>query len=115
MSKVIVKLINNLITKLPDSSLKKEEKESIEDKVDRYIIMVESNSIDSEYEYNYLKSLYKRLCKVKRLSPRYRELRVKLKDVMLKYGKYDNDKEILNAEDIFRDQELNNGYNLDDY
>lgn len=91
-----------------------EKRPSLQEKVDEYIEAVEANGPDSTAEYNYLKLLYKKLNLIKKLNPKYRELRVKLKDVILKHGKYDNDSELLRAEDIFRDQ-IGNGYCLDDY
>lgn len=100
-------------TEAPEKT--KEPKQSIFDKVDEYIAAIEGNGTESTKEYNYLKLLYKKLNQIKKLNPKYRELRVKLKDVILKHGKYDNDSELLRAEDIFRDQGLDNGYCLDDY
>lgn len=84
-------------------------------KVDQFIIDIESPDIDSEYQYNFLKALYKKLASSKKLNPKYKPLFSKLKDVMMKHGKYDNDSTILNAEDLFKDSLLDNGYSKDDY
>lgn len=108
MKNIIKVLISNSIPTTPE----KTDREGLCEKVDRFIEAIESNIIDSEFEYNYLKALYKKLIKCKRLNPKYKDLRVKLKDVMMKHGKYDNDSEILNAEDLFLDQD---NYTLDDY
>jgi len=71
---------------------------------------VESNQIDSTHEMEYLKSVYKKLTTKKNLPKDINDILSKLKEVMLKHGKADGDKDLLNAETL-----NNNQYCKEDY
>jgi len=90
-----------------------EPRESLEEKVDSYILRVESSE-NSEFEWEYLKYLYKKLSKCQ-VPENLNSLFLKLKETIIKHGKYDNDSELLNGEDMFKGQDLDNGYSLEDY
>lgn len=65
------------------------EKESLKDKVDRMIRAVESNQIDSEYEWKCLKYLYECLSRKPRLSDAQIDILEQLEDLMEKYANHD--------------------------
>ena len=71
---------------------------------------VESNDIDSTYEMEYLKSVYKKLSTKKNLPSDLNTILSKIKEIMLKHGKADGDKDLLNAENL-----NNNQYCKEDY
>lgn len=59
------------------------------EKVRDYMLCCESDE-DSQYHWQYLKCLYNKLHKMKRLPEPYHDLMVELEEFMSKYGIYDS-------------------------
>jgi len=88
----------------PKSSYYKEE--SLEEKVDRRIQAVESNHIDSEDEWKWLKCLYEKLSRKKNLSEPQLNILDKLETSMEKYANHDSiDSVNLDAQYMWRGED----------
>ena len=59
-------------------------------KVDWYIRNVESNQIDSEREWEYLKRLYEKISRKKNITEEHEKILSKLEELFEKYGNHDH-------------------------
>ena len=62
---------------------------TLREKVEQYISDVDSNMKDSNYQWNYLKCVYNKLCSAPRLNEEISYILSILEPVILKYGETD--------------------------
>lgn len=87
----MIKNIIKLVIETAPKDIRPEYKPvDLKKKVDEYARAVESNQIDSEHEWEYLKCLYEKLSRKKSLTEEQIEIIDKLEDLMIKYGKHDS-------------------------
>ena len=92
----------NLSIKVPEQVEESNKHKSLEEKVDEYMLMVESDSEDI-YHWTYLKQLYKKLCKLKKIKKEYKPLLKKLEEFVMKHRGYDSEDYLdIDGQDMFK-------------